>query len=85
MQIYTFGCFGEHADGGNPALVIEDDRSSSDTREAFARQHNVTCVWIELLGHGITLRQGRAVGSANLIRTRTDGPDILVGGLVQAG
>jgi predicted PhzF superfamily epimerase YddE/YHI9 len=38
-----------------------------------------------MLGHGITLRQGRAVGSANLIRTRTDGPDILVGGLVQAG
>ena len=47
MQIHTFRCFGEHAGGGNPALVIEGDRSSADTRQAFARQHNVTCVWID--------------------------------------
>ena len=47
MQIHTFRCFGEHADGGNSALVIEDDRSSTEARQAFARHHNVTCVWID--------------------------------------
>jgi len=47
MQIHTLRCFGEHADGGNPALVIEDDRSSTEARQAFARQHNVTCVWLD--------------------------------------
>lgn len=33
-----------------------------------------------LLGHGITLLQGRATGRACLMRTRIDGTDILVGG-----
>lgn len=47
MQIHTFRCFGEYAGGGNPALVIEDDRSSTEARQAFARQQNVTCVWID--------------------------------------
>lgn len=36
-----------------------------------------------LLGHGITLRQGRATGRACLIATRIDRDDILVGGRVQ--
>lgn len=36
-----------------------------------------------LLGHGITLRQGRITGRACLIETRIDGSDILVGGRVQ--
>ena len=37
-----------------------------------------------LLGHGITLRQGRATARACLIETRLEGADILVGGCVQA-
>jgi PhzF family phenazine biosynthesis protein len=36
-----------------------------------------------LLGHGITLLQGRATGRACLMRTRIDGTGILVGGSVQ--
>lgn len=36
-----------------------------------------------LLGHGITLLQGRATGRACLIRTRIDGAAILVGGRVE--
>lgn len=47
MQIHAFRCFGETADEGNSALVIEDDRSSSDVRQNFARERNVTCVWID--------------------------------------
>jgi PhzF family phenazine biosynthesis protein len=37
-----------------------------------------------LLGHGITLLQGRATGRACLIRTRVDGGAILVGGRAEA-
>ncbi|WP_020652836.1 PhzF family phenazine biosynthesis protein [Massilia niastensis] len=47
MQIHAFRCFGEHAGDGNPALVIEDDPSSLDARQAFARERNTTCVWID--------------------------------------
>jgi PhzF family phenazine biosynthesis protein len=47
MQIHTFRCFGEHADDGNPALVIEDEPSSPDARQATSREHNMTCVWID--------------------------------------
>ena len=47
MQIHAFRCFGEHADNGNPALVIEDGLSSSDARQAYTREHNMTCVWID--------------------------------------
>jgi PhzF family phenazine biosynthesis protein len=47
MQIHAFRCFGEHAGDGNPALVIEDDSSSQDARQAFARARNTTCVWID--------------------------------------
>jgi PhzF family phenazine biosynthesis protein len=47
MQIHTFRCFGERADDGNPALVIEDEPSSPDARQAFASEHNMTCVWID--------------------------------------
>jgi PhzF family phenazine biosynthesis protein len=35
-----------------------------------------------LLGHGITLLQGKATGRSCRIRTRISGPDILVGGSV---
>lgn len=46
MKIHALRCFGEHPGDGNPALVIEDDRSSQDARAAFARERNTTCVWI---------------------------------------
>ncbi|THC44520.1 PhzF family phenazine biosynthesis protein [Massilia sp. Mn16-1_5] len=36
------------------------------------------------LGHGLTLRQGRAVGHDCVIRTRLDGDTVLVGGHVEA-
>lgn len=36
-----------------------------------------------ILGHGITLLQGRAIGRSCRIQTRIAGPDILVGGSVQ--
>ncbi|WP_306396430.1 PhzF family phenazine biosynthesis protein [Telluria beijingensis] len=47
MHIHTLLCFGTAQGAGNPALVIENDRSSSDARQAFARERNTTCVWID--------------------------------------
>lgn len=47
MQIHTLLCFGATAGAGNPALVIEDDSSLPDARQAFARERNSTCVWID--------------------------------------
>ncbi|HEY8905641.1 MAG TPA: PhzF family phenazine biosynthesis protein [Rhodoferax sp.] len=47
MQVHTFRCFGERADDGNPAMVIENEPSSPDARQAFTREHNMTCVWID--------------------------------------
>jgi PhzF family phenazine biosynthesis protein len=46
MQIHELKCFGERAGDGNPALVIEGDQSTSDERQAFARERNTTCVFI---------------------------------------
>jgi PhzF family phenazine biosynthesis protein len=47
MQIHELKCFGERAGDGNPALVIEGDFSSVDQRQAFARERNTTCVFID--------------------------------------
>ncbi len=47
MKIHALRCFGATAGAGNPALMIEDDPSHSDARQAFAREHNTTCVWID--------------------------------------
>jgi PhzF family phenazine biosynthesis protein len=46
-EIHSFRCFGKREGGGNPALVIEDESSSPNARQAFARTRNVTCVWID--------------------------------------
>lgn len=55
MQIHTLRCFGATPGAGNPALVIEDDSSRPDARQAFARERNTTCVWIDpALDDGIT-------------------------------
>ena len=47
MHIHALRCFGAHPGDGNPAFVIEDDASGPDTRQAFARERDVTCVWID--------------------------------------
>jgi PhzF family phenazine biosynthesis protein len=47
MQIHELNCFGAHAGEGNPALVIEGDHSTSDARQAFARERNTTCVFLD--------------------------------------
>jgi PhzF family phenazine biosynthesis protein len=47
MHVHTLRCFGATANAGNPALVIEDDSSLPEVRQAFAREHNTTCVWID--------------------------------------
>jgi len=47
MKVHALRCFGATAGAGNPALVIEDDPSRPDARQAFAREHNTTCVWID--------------------------------------
>jgi PhzF family phenazine biosynthesis protein len=47
MRIQELKCFGEHSGDGNPALVIEDDRSGEAERSAFARSRNMTCVFID--------------------------------------
>jgi PhzF family phenazine biosynthesis protein len=47
MRIQELKCFGEHSGDGNPALVIEGDRSGEEGRRAFARSRNITCVFID--------------------------------------
>jgi len=47
MQIQELKCFGAHAGDGNPALVIEGDRSDEAARQAFARSRNSTCVYLD--------------------------------------
>ncbi|KQQ33540.1 phenazine biosynthesis protein PhzF family protein [Duganella sp. Leaf126] len=50
MQIHDFRCFGAHAGGGNPASVIEGERSDPEARQAFAHTRKTTCVWIDPSG-----------------------------------
>lgn len=47
MQIRALTCFGEHAGDGNPALVIEGDRSNEEARRALAQARNTTCVFLD--------------------------------------
>lgn len=47
MQISELKCFGEHSGDGNPALVIEGDRSDEAARRALARSRGTTCVFID--------------------------------------
>jgi predicted PhzF superfamily epimerase YddE/YHI9 len=47
MQIHELKCFGAVAGDGNPALVIEADDSTVEARQAFARERNTTCVYID--------------------------------------
>jgi PhzF family phenazine biosynthesis protein len=47
MQVQAVICFGEHGGDGNPAFVIEGDRSSEAERQAFTRARNTTCVFLD--------------------------------------
>ncbi|TFW36168.1 PhzF family phenazine biosynthesis protein [Massilia horti] len=47
MQLQELKCFGAHPGDGNPALVIEDDHSTTPQRQAFARERNMTCVFLD--------------------------------------
>jgi len=40
-------CFGALPGDGNPGLVIENGAPDSAARQAFARERNTTCVWID--------------------------------------
>ncbi|MYM25171.1 PhzF family phenazine biosynthesis protein [Duganella sp. FT135W] len=47
-------CFGMAAGGGNPALVIQQDHSSAEQRQLFARdQRKPACVFIDCSGDGV--------------------------------
>lgn len=47
MHVHLLRCFGAAPGLGNPALVIEDDASTPEARQAFARERDTTCVWID--------------------------------------
>jgi PhzF family phenazine biosynthesis protein len=47
MKIHALHCFGRPGGQGNPALVIEDDASPVEARQALARERDTTCVWID--------------------------------------
>jgi PhzF family phenazine biosynthesis protein len=47
MQTRRLICFGAHPGAGNPALVIEDGPLDADARQALAREHGTTCVFID--------------------------------------
>lgn len=81
MRIQEFTCFAAGAGGGNPALVIADGPSGLAGRLNLARERALTVA----LGHGLTLRQGRATGRDCLIRTAIEGDAVRVGGRVMQG
>ncbi|MGH8855530.1 MAG: PhzF family phenazine biosynthesis protein [Telluria sp.] len=47
MQIHALTCFGAQAGDGNPAYVIEDDRSDEQARRAYAKAAATTCVYLD--------------------------------------
>lgn len=47
MQVHMLRCFGALPGDGNPALVIENGDPDSAARQAFARERDTTCVWID--------------------------------------
>jgi PhzF family phenazine biosynthesis protein len=50
MRILKFTCFGNNPQGGNPALVIIDGPLEAAQREALAREHALTCVFLDPAG-----------------------------------
>jgi predicted PhzF superfamily epimerase YddE/YHI9 len=55
MQIHELKCFGAVPGEGNPALVIEAGASAAEVRQAFARERNTTCVYIDKGDGGVVL------------------------------
>jgi PhzF family phenazine biosynthesis protein len=47
MQVQQLKCFGAGPGEGNPALVIEGDRSGAAARRAFAHDNKLTCVYLD--------------------------------------
>lgn len=47
MQLHMLRCFGALPGDGNPALVIENGDPDGAARQAFSRDRNTTCVWID--------------------------------------
>jgi PhzF family phenazine biosynthesis protein len=47
MHAHSLLCFGAVPGDGNPALVIEDGQGDAAARQAFARERNTTCVFID--------------------------------------
>lgn len=54
MRIHELKCFGAAPGDGNPALVIGADDSTAAARQAFTRERNTTCVYVDA-------REGRTV------------------------
>lgn len=56
MHIHAFEVFGARPGAGNPALVIEDDGLDDAARQAFARERELTCVFLDVAGGSIGYR-----------------------------
>jgi PhzF family phenazine biosynthesis protein len=56
MHAHSLLCFGAAPGDGNPALVIEGDHGDVAARQAFARERNTTCVFIDEDGADSTPR-----------------------------
>ena len=50
MQILRFSCFGNGPQGGNPALVVIDGPPDAEQRVMLAREHALTCVFLDPAG-----------------------------------
>ena len=50
MRILKFTCFGNGPQGGNPALVVIDGPLDAAQRTALAREHALTCVFLDPAG-----------------------------------
>jgi PhzF family phenazine biosynthesis protein len=50
MRILRFTCFGNGPQGGNPALVVIDGPLDAAQRAALAREHALTCVFLDPAG-----------------------------------
>lgn len=50
MKIKQFTCFGKGDGGGNPALVIEEGPPDDQERARLAREHALTCVFLDAPG-----------------------------------
>jgi PhzF family phenazine biosynthesis protein len=52
MRVHQLKCFGAAPGDGNLALVVEQGSASEADRQAMAREHNATCVFLDRPGDG---------------------------------